>query len=299
MLEKDALRAAISSFTNFGYCTLGPLQDPQVSQLEGAYDHLREVAHGILERVARSGGSFAEHYMAHNDQVIVVPESDDARRLCRFEYITEQSPWIKSQLVPLLGNLIYQLTGNRVVLFKDKCNLKSPGGGAFTPHQDISAYLPFGPTYHITAAVFLDSADEENGALQMASNYREVRGMGVKEIETTVGNLPCFPVHDGGDKNGAIATHITKQLAWTKLPTERGGIVLFDSFVPHFSSVNKSPRMRRAFFFTFNFAQEGEHYASYYRKKRQDYLNPMFHIATPTDHSGLFKHQDGIGRFKP
>ena len=72
-------------------------------------------------------------------ELIVVPESDDPLKVCRYEYIKGFNAAIREKLVPKIQGFIKQLTGEDFVLFKDKLNAKNPGGGAFGPHQDVIA----------------------------------------------------------------------------------------------------------------------------------------------------------------
>ncbi|MGB1239811.1 MAG: phytanoyl-CoA dioxygenase family protein, partial [Pseudomonadales bacterium] len=171
------------------------------------------------------------------------------------------------------------------VLFKDKCNAKNPGGGAFKPHQDVIAYDKFAPNYHVTAAIFLDAATLENGCLHFPRDYRQALAeFDFPQIKTPVGELAILPSCVGGSDHGNIDPEVERQIEWEPIVAAPGDVVLFDSYVPHYSHANLSNYKRRAMFFTFNPASQGEHYDAYYAMKHREFDNPAFHIATPTEH---------------
>lgn len=272
-----------ATLNTHGYCHLaGFLPAETVSTLETEFHRLNSNANRVLAEIKTSRLSFVEYYQRQDEKLIVVPEAGNPTQTCRFEYISASSDYIKQQFIPLCQKTIQDITGSGVNLFKDKCNLKSPGGGAFTAHQDIPAYLQFGPAMHITAAVFLDEATTENGALSMCTNYQDVKTTAVSWQQHNGQQLPIFDTYQGGTNNGRILQEIEQQMQWQMIFAKPGDVILFNSYVPHKSEINRSANTRRAFFFTFNLAEEGEHYQQYYAAKRANFANPQFHIATPT-----------------
>jgi ectoine hydroxylase-related dioxygenase (phytanoyl-CoA dioxygenase family) len=239
-----------------------------------------------LETISASGCSIADWVRQNEDDLIVSPEASDPTRVCRFEYILEGDAGIaqlvRSKLVPTIGGLL----GERVVPFKDKQNEKAPGGGAFRPHQDFAAYQSFGPLYHITAMVSVDTATIENGCLEFAINWTELARCNPDLVLRHIEGRALFHFYGGGSKNGDIRDDIANRLIWEPIETQPADIVLFDSFVPHRSAPNASTSSRRAMFLTFNAEREGDWYARYYRDKRRHYDHPKFHVSTPTTHAG-------------
>ena len=269
-----------------GYCHLkAQLNAHQLAKIDTEFSVLNRQASAILAEINQQHLSYADYYLQGKATFITVPEAEHPTQTCRFEYIQANSELIREQLIPLCAEQIYRHTAQKVVLFKDKCNLKSPGGGAFSAHQDIPAYIDFGPKIHITAAVFLDAATAENGALQMATNYMNLEGEGVEFIDTPLGSYPLLATYQGGSNNGRIVQHLEDQLQWQAVYAQAGDIVLFNSYIPHRSAVNLSNATRRAFFFTFNLLTDGELYETYYQSKRADFGNLRFHVATPTAHN--------------
>ncbi|WP_374570091.1 phytanoyl-CoA dioxygenase family protein [Phenylobacterium sp.] len=214
---------------------------------------------------------------------IVVAERSDPLKVCRVEHLVGSSPAFARLAAERLRPWAEAAAGQPMALFKDKCNLKQPGGGAFRPHQDITAYKGFGPAFHLTVAIVLDDATVENGCLEFAPHYLE-------ELSTPrEAGEPgrALDAYEGGPRNGDVVDELAERLTWESTPARRGDVVLFDSYVPHRSDVNATGSTRRMFFFTFNPLAEGDHYARYYAMKRSEPDNPIFHVSTPTAHASL------------
>jgi ectoine hydroxylase-related dioxygenase (phytanoyl-CoA dioxygenase family) len=274
-------------FLEQGYILLADGLNHQAMQaLENSNQRMYQQAENILAQVAKSKQPLPEYYREAVNELIVVPEKEDPRKVCRYEYLRASNSYIADQLVPLLQQHIESLSGEKFVLFKDKCNAKNPGGGAFEPHQDVIAYDKFAPNYHITVAIFLDQSTLKNGCLHFPLNYRDdLRGLDLKNVTTRAGILPVLPSEKSAEKNGNICQQVTELINWQALEAKPGDIVIFDSYVPHFSFENNSKYPRRAMFFTFNAAADGDYYEQYYQMKHREFDNPAFHIATPTSHS--------------
>lgn len=203
------------------------------------------------------------------------------------EYLSGSSEIFNEKVTLPIQRALESLIGEELCLFKDKCNIKVPQGGAFPPHQDAPAYISFGPTIFITAGVMLDDLTAENGCLNMATNYKNINE-GIKSFcSTPLGDYPLFENYSGGERNGDIIDSVQDYLNWEPIKARAGDVLIFNSFVPHFSNINSSEKYRRVIYLTFNLAREGSHYKSYYKKKWQDYSNPQFHISTPTSHNEL------------
>ena len=161
-------------------------------------------------------------------------------QLCRIENLLDYHQGINElargeKTIALLS----QLMGEPACLFKEKINVKLPGGNGFTPHQDAPAFISFKQTYHITMMVAIDEATIENGCLRIATNYQEGKH-----------TLPQ-------KQDGSISDEWVAQFEWQPLLTKPGDVVLFDSYIPHFSEANHSHQSRRAFFITYNKLSEG------------------------------------------
>lgn len=200
--------------------------------------------------------------------LIVVPEATHPNQVCRAEDMLSFYPDLYHLVEGSVTAYLSFLLKEKYVLFKDKLNFKWPGGGAFAPHQDFPAFEFFGPREHITAMVCIDAPTVENGCLYVANEWSEE-------------SHEILPYIEGGNLHGSIQPAYAQELTWLPLLVQPGDLVLFTSFVPHYSDINQSDGPRRAMFFTLNKLSEGEHRSAYYHTKREDPLNPLFHFATP------------------
>ncbi|WP_293264733.1 phytanoyl-CoA dioxygenase family protein [Neptunomonas sp.] len=261
------------------------LSHTDTATLEQVSQALNKRSQELLKAVKDDNQNLSDFYRENLSELIAVPEFDNDQKVCRYEYIKGYSQPVRDIIIPKLQQMIHKLTGTDFVLFKDKCNAKNPGGGAFEPHQDIIAYDQFAPAYHVTAAIFLDDATMENGCLFFPENYQhELASLRTRRVTTPVGDLPVLPSYEGGKAHGNIRQEICDQINWVPITAKAGDVVLFDSYVPHCSKKNDSLLTRRAMFFTFNPLIDGDFYEAYYTMKHQEFDNPKFHIATPTAH---------------
>jgi len=275
----------IARFRTRGYvCVRNCLSADLVCALRGISDQLSSQASSILASSRAAGMSLSEWARTRPRELIVVPEKAFPTQVCRYEFMMGNSPDFKELVVEYFQDAVSELVGDGVVPFKDKTNEKLPGGGAFTPHQDFAAYRAFKPRYHATALLTIDPADTANGCVQFASNVDELITAEPAVVLDTVDGKALLHYNDGGPHNGDITADISRQLRWQPLETKPGDLVVFDSFIPHYSAANKSTNRRRAIFVTFTRASEGPFYDEYYADKRLNYDDPKFHVSTPTSH---------------
>lgn len=154
------------------------------------------------------------------------------------------------QLNEVLKGLCDELFGEPAVLFKEKINYKMPGGDGFKPHQDSQAGWGKYAKDFISVLVSIDKATVENGCLQLVRGFHR-QGL-YREWEPLT------------EKDMA-------QMQFFPCPTDKGDIVIFDSYTPHASAPNRSKSVRRIYFATYNRLSEGDHLAAYYADKRKSY----------------------------
>ena len=83
-----------------------------------------------------------------------------------------------------------ELLGEPAALFKEKINFKMPGGGGFTPHQDIQPGWDAYASYFVSALVAIDPNTIENGCLELAAGHH-VRGLIGRRWEPLEGEDPA------------------------------------------------------------------------------------------------------------
>lgn len=147
----------------------------------------------------------------------------------------------------LIGT-VSQLLGSEAVLFKEKINMKMPGGDGFRPHQDAQAGWNVYADFYITALVSIDPATIENGCLEMVRGWHD-RGL-------------------VGDEWRPLDDAAMDGMSFEPCPTAPGDAVFFDSYAPHRSAPNLTGRPRRVLYVTYNRLSAGDHRARYYADKR-------------------------------
>jgi 2-aminoethylphosphonate dioxygenase len=199
-----------------------------------------------LESAAEAPG---QHWVYHEDSLTAA----NRRLIQRIEnfcpYHAGFDRFVRQGLLPAWTG---SLMGGPVVLFKDKINLKMPGGGGFSAHQDQQAGWDAYAAIFVTAMVTLDAATVENGCLEIAPRGRngpQLIGELWKPLESRDLNLQA-------------------------VPTEPGDVIFFDSFVPHASKPNLTDAPRRVLYLTYNLASEGDQRERYFADK---------HAAFPPD----------------
>lgn len=164
--------------------------------------------------------------------------------ICRTEYIINNHTNMKNFITTgYLPNIVSDIFGKKVNLYKEKINYKYPYTGSYRPHQDIVAYP--GGKKHITCMISLCDTNSTNGCIEFSPLSKEF----------------VIPHIDGVIKN-------SKYLIWKSCPTEFGDIVLFNSYIPHKSNPNISNRPRKALYITYNDAEDGNLREDYYKKKK-------------------------------
>eukprot|EP00656_Telonema_subtile_P020985 TRINITY_DN22034_c0_g1_i1.p1 TRINITY_DN22034_c0_g1~~TRINITY_DN22034_c0_g1_i1.p1 ORF type:complete len:335 (-),score=57.32 TRINITY_DN22034_c0_g1_i1:369-1373(-) len=157
-------------------------------------------------------------------------------------------------LGPKVMALIEQLLGSTAVLYKDKLNMKLPGGGGFEPHQDMAAGWSSygnGRMEFVTHSVSMDHAHEKNGALQFVAG-RHTAGLFAGSWE------PMPP-------------KLVEEMAWDLVEARPGDLILFGAYTPHRSGPNRHTHARRNFYLTYNKLSDGDHRAQYFIDKRRGY----------------------------
>jgi len=275
----------ILSFQRRGYSIIRDHFDQAaVRRLRAVSDELAQRALAILEQCERDGISPAIVAATRPKELIVVQEAEDPRMVCRYEYMIGCSPVFSKIIETAVRPAVTSMLGEAASVFKDKTNEKLPGGGAFGPHQDFVAYQHFGPRYNVTALISIHPSTAENGCVQFATNFLELTTRRPDFVSSTIGGRHILHHEIGGRNNGDILPEIAAHLEWDEVEVGPQDLVVFDSFVPHYSKPNLSSLPRRAVFVTFNGEREGQWYERYYKDKRANYHNPKFHISTPTVH---------------
>jgi hypothetical protein len=175
-----------------------------------------------------------------------------ARVLSRIERYVEYEPELAALVTdPRVVDTASALLGDRAVLFKDKINFKMPGGGGFTPHQDIQPGWDTYAPYYISVLVAVDPNTYENGCIELAAGHHH-RGMIGRKWEPL----------EGAELEG---------VTFTAYPMDPGDVAFFDCFAPHQSKPNLTDTPRRNLYLTYNRARDGDVRQRYFADKRKSF----------------------------
>ncbi|OAA75571.1 Phytanoyl-CoA dioxygenase [Akanthomyces lecanii RCEF 1005] len=155
-----------------------------------------------------------------------------------------------------LRGILKQLSGEDMILFKDKINYKLPNGNGFHAHVDYHAYSHIGDIAHLTANIAVDEATVANGCLEV------VPGSHKTTIEFANG--------------GRISQKWEESREWTQVPLKQGDLLLFGSHLAHRSQSNTTDKSRTSLYATFYMAKDGKDL----RKKYYEHRRKVF----PPDH---------------
>jgi len=174
------------------------------------------------------------------------------RVLARIEKFVEYHEALRAVVNdPRIAEAVAAVLDDRPVLFKEKINFKMPGGGGFTPHQDIQPGWDRYAPYFVSVLVAIDANTLENGCLELAAGAH-TRGL--------IGR-PFEPL-EGDELAG---------LEFQPYPMAPGDAALFDCFVPHQSKPNTTARPRRNLYLTFNRRRDGDFREQYFVDKRRSF----------------------------
>ena len=161
----------------------------------------------------------------------------------KLEPISDLSP-IFAELAyhPSITGPVSEVFGEPVELFEDKLNLKLPGGSPYPWHQDWVCCWRAQTDELVTCFIYLDDADETNGCLQVIPGSH-------------IGK-PILPFRPGSrfEVDPACIDHSKAFPA----PLKAGHMIFFDSYLLHYSDLNRSSVPRRAIIYTYNPARMGK-----------------------------------------
>jgi ectoine hydroxylase-related dioxygenase (phytanoyl-CoA dioxygenase family) len=169
------------------------------------------------------------------------------------------------------GACLSEALGTPMVLFKEKLNLKPPGGSGFAPHLDSPSLQQLdsggGPTDFVTVMVAIDDMTSRNGCLRVSPGpWTRENAVATVLASGEGGGDRENP--DGGGRRGLIPVDVADALQFVDVAVKGGTMVAFSGYTPHRSSVNGSCFARRAVFLTYNPAEQGDYRQAYYDRMK-------------------------------
>ena len=220
---------------------------------------------GMVRNAQQNGDDKNDKETAGNEEEQY--EMEERRVLTRLENFVPQHAGWSELCLDYLTRLISALCGQPMVLYKEKLNIKPPGGSGFAPHLDSPSLRVAlgndGPQHFVTVMVAIDDMTVRNGCLRVVRGPHGERSHVEVALPKTGGNP------DGDGRAGAIPDEVTSALEFEDVVIKGGTIAAFGGWVPHRSAVNASPFARRAVFLTYNPASEGSCRQMYYDKMKE------------------------------
>lgn len=184
-----------------------------------------------------------------------------------FDPVNDISPVCEQfSLDPRITRVIEAIYGEPACLFKEKLIFKPPGATGYQLHQDIPLWWKDFPGTFLSVLIPVDPSSEENGCTEVFTGYHH--------------DFLCSTPQDYMLPDSAVD-------AARRIPLilEPGDIAIFHGLTPHRSGPNRSSRMRRAFYVSFNAQSDGgdqhqQHYDQFHQflkaRRPADEQNAMF-----------------------
>lgn len=221
----------------------------------------------IILRASEHGAVEPSTVQAWAEEVLNFPEetgkwmpyyevtSSGERQLMRTENFAPYHEGLGSLLFgDQIRNILAQVTGENMLLFKDKINYKLAGGNGFGAHLDAPAYDHVGRIEHTTANIAVDAATIANGCVEV------VPGSHLMDVKLSHG--------------GAIDKEWESSHEWTPVELAPGDLLIFGSHLAHRSASNKTYKSRRSIYATYACAKDGEDLRDKYYADRREHFPP-------------------------
>ena len=201
--------------------------------------------------------------------------NDKGRRvLCRTEnYANYHAGFNKLLRGSRLTSILSTLSGDDMVLFKEKINYKLAGSGGFAPHIDANAYTHIKDVKHLTILLAVDTTDMTNGGLEVVDGSHKMN---------------CPIAADNCLEPGWI-----KAQTWTPVELEPGQLLVFGSYLAHRSGANTSTKDRKAIYATYNRLSEGDLHDQYYARRTKEW--PATHMRVQGEDYTEGSHRYAFG----
>ncbi|GAW04988.1 epoxidase subunit a [Lentinula edodes] len=189
----------------------------------------------------------------HYDEVIKSSKSSSTEEkvLCRTENFADYHEGFKELFRGAeMTSILEQLTGEPMVLFKEKINYEQPQAGGYQAHIDSLGYRHIGNVSHLSILMAAEPATLENGCLEVVASSHKM----------------SIPI----DKNKCIQQEWCDEQKWIPVPLESGQFLVFGSYLAHRSAPNKSDKGQAAIYATYNAISDGgDRREAYYEDRRK------------------------------
>ena len=203
---------------------------------------LRKEADRLLKLCSDNPKRYADRIQWERDYLEDQQKTGMDHVIRKLEPISDLSPMFAALAYnPYVIDIVSAVLGGPVELFEDKLNMKLPGGSPYPWHQDWACCWRAHTDELATVFIYLDDAEEINGCL--------------KVIPGSHRNQPIYPFKPGSEFE--VDPTIIAQKQIVAAPLMSGEMIVFDSYLLHYSDINRSQAARRAIIYTYNPARLG------------------------------------------
>lgn len=189
--------------------------------------------------------------------------SDRKGNIRRSEHFMKHSEKFCS-LNSILLSLLFDISGERQCLFKDKINYKPPGGEGFHAHYD--GVFQFVDGDGTLKNGWYEYADRFTNALIPLDDY--LPHSGPLEISRShEGNYESLLERTLRNGTPDLKIETIKDCNFEPIMCPRGSIIIFKNTCPHRSCPNESDFSRLGLYLTYNAMEHGDNYNKYFADK--------------------------------
>jgi ectoine hydroxylase-related dioxygenase (phytanoyl-CoA dioxygenase family) len=237
-------RDQIHKYETYGFLVLKNVFEPAEMQC-------------LLDESERLLSEHAELISPNNLRCRYMPHHESGEPLFEvFDPVNDISPLCERFCFdPRILSAVGSLYGEPACLFKEKLIFKPPGALGYKLHQDIPLAWNGFPRSFLTVLIPIDPSVEENGCTEVYSGYHD-------DFLSSDGSVYMLP-DDCVDANRR-----------TPLALNPGDIAIFHGLTPHRSAPNRSDKMRRVLYVSYNAESDGgdqreSHYVEFHERMRQ------------------------------
>ena len=160
--------------------------------------------------------------------------------------------------------LLKDIFNKEFLIFKDKYNIKPPGGEGFIAHYDgVFEFIDANnkikrgwyeyADFFVSALVAIDKCSKENGTLELAKSHK--------------GNFDQLYENTKKDGTPALSVEVEAKTVFESIDMEIGDVIIFSNSCPHRSQKNHSQETRRIIYYTYTPSENGSKYNQYFNDK--------------------------------
>ena len=189
--------------------------------------------------------------------------SDNLNNLRRIEKIYDKGKNL-IYLNKKISILLKEIFDKNFLIFKDKFNIKPPGGEGFIAHYDgVFEFIDANNNtkkgwyeyadFFVSALIAIDKCDIVNGTLELAKSHK--------------GNFDELFENTKKDGTPALSVDVEAKTTFESIDLEIGDVIIFSNTCPHRSQKNNSQNTRRIIYYTYAPSEFGSKYNQYFTDK--------------------------------